>query len=619
LFRSAHEGFTADIAGRNIAIDYSSWRDSKTSCNEMATLAGKAEDALQIANSLEDRLWSDLLSLDTFESLDQKIVSDLATGVADKSIAPHEVAEVIRRRQTTFWFSTYTSVYTAILAASQLLTAIENFAPTMIGFDDGLHSYATEWFRIDQLYRQFTHAARTTDHIKPLEPLMDQVENFYSNSFVDPLATAWQVQVDSVAEWKSLSLPSQTSFFASHVKPALAKGKRVIVIISDALRYEIADELAARLRQFKDDKSKLGLGAIIKPSLGVVPSYTQLGMAALLPHETIGFTGVKALTNVDGKKTDGTANRSKILEPFGGIAIQAEDLASLTVKDLRSKTQQQQFMYVYHNVIDATGDKIGTERQVFAASARAIDDLVNLISRFAKSEVGTILITADHGFLYQDRELGDAGYLSAEPQGDVIHDRDRRRVIGRGLKEHPAFRHFTPAQLGLTSDFEVLIPKGTKRMKLQGSGARYVHGGASLQEIVVPVITVSYGDTDKTAVRPVNVTIQQKTQNITTGVLAVDIHQSEPVTDKVQAREVRAGLYLDDALISNEISLKFNSESSDPSARYVPARLALSPVADQHNNQDVELRLEEQIPNTSQWRLVTKAVYKLKRSFQADF
>jgi hypothetical protein len=192
-------------------------------------------------------------------------------------------------------------------------------------------------------------------------------------------------------------------------------------------------------------------------------------------------------------------------------------------------------------------------------------------------------------------------------------------VIGRGLKAGPAFRHFTPTQLGLSSDFEVLIPKGTKRLRLQGSGARYVHGGATLQEIVVPVISVSYTDSGRNSVRPVAVSIQQKSPSITTGVLAVDVHQSEPVTDKVQSRELRAGLYAGDVLLSNESTLRFASESMDPRERYVPVRLTLRADADSFNNREVELRLEEQIPNTTQWRVVERAVYTLKRAFQADF
>lgn len=619
LLRSAYEGFASDTRGRNIQIDYSRWRDSKSSGTAMADLAGKAEESLQIAAGLENRSWEELLNDDTFESIDRKILSDLATGVAGKTISSREVGDADRRRHSTFWYSRYEPLYTAIRSASELLAAIDAFDPAMASFDDGLQKYATTWSKIDGLYRHFVHAARSTEHTKPLEPLVEQVENFYTNKYVGPLATAWQAQVDSVNEWRAASVPSQRAFFDLYVAPLVNKGKRVVVIISDALRYEVADELATNLRRYKDSRSKVGFEASLEPTLGVLPSYTQLGMAALLPHTTIGFTGVKALTEVDGKKADGTANRSKVLQPYGGQAIQAEDLAGYTVKELRSLTQQQQFLYVYHNRIDATGDKINTERQVFNAAASAIDELVKLTKQFASADVGAIFITADHGFLFQDREIDAAGYLSAEPQGDEIHDRDRRRVIGRALKADAAFRHFTPDQLGLSSDYEVLIPKGTKRLKLQGSGARYVHGGATLQEIVVPVIGVTYTDSGKSTVRPVNIAIQQKSPNISTGVLAVDIHQSEPVTDKVQGREVRAGIYLGDELLSNHVPLKFTSESDDPRERFVPARMALRSEADAHNNEDVELRLEEQIPNTAQWRVVAKAVYKLKRSFQMDF
>jgi hypothetical protein len=194
-------------------------------------------------------------------------------------------------------------------------------------------------------------------------------------------------------------------------------------------------------------------------------------------------------------------------------------------------------------------------------------------------------------------------------------------VIGRGLKADVAFRHFTPAQLGLSSEYEVLIPKGTKRLKLQGSGSRFVHGGATLQEIVVPVIRVSYTDSGKSTVQLVPVKIQQKSPSITTGILMVDVHQTEPVQEKLQGRELRAGIYLGEQLLSNHVTLKFNSESTDPRERYVPARMALSQEADAHNGKDVDVRLEEQIPNTTLWRVVEggSAVYRLKRSFQADF
>ena len=53
---------------------------------------------------------------------------------------------------------------------------------------------------------------------------------------------------------------------------------RTVVIISDAMRYEVGQELLARMQD--DPKCT---SAKLDVLLGVLPSYTQLGMAALLP------------------------------------------------------------------------------------------------------------------------------------------------------------------------------------------------------------------------------------------------------------------------------------------------------------------------------------------------
>ena len=151
----------------------------------------------------------------------------------------------------------------------------------MQSFDDGLERYRREWFRIDQLYRQFVYAARTAEYPKPLEALREQVEKRYTNKFVYELGNAWQQQVDQVDKWRSSVLRSQTSFYAGYVEPLVRDGdKKAVVIISDALRYEVADELGSRIRQ--EDRFDATLDAV----LGVLPSYTQLGMAALLPHSS---------------------------------------------------------------------------------------------------------------------------------------------------------------------------------------------------------------------------------------------------------------------------------------------------------------------------------------------
>lgn len=614
MFRQAINGFASDTPGalRNIQLDFASLRNDRRSADALAILARRAAESLDYASTIEDAEPAELMSNDLFEDVERKIISALAQAVVERTMSAREVSEIIRSRQSSIWVDGYRELYAALAAASDLLSDLATARFEIASFDDGLDRYRKHWFRIDQLYRQFHFAARTTEYAGPLEALRVEVEKHYANRYLYELGNAWQQHVDAVTDWRSVALRPQTRFFTDHVEPIIRKGNRkAVVIISDALRYEVADELGSRIRQ--EDRFDAELDAM----LGVLPSYTQLGMAALLPHKTLAHSHDGDPVLVDSQRSDGTANRNKVLAPVDGFAIQAEDVFAMPRGELRELYGAHQVLYVYHDRIDAAGDKARTERQVFEAANDALRELVDLIKRLTNANATNILVTADHGFLYQDTALADASYLSTKPRGDELVVTNRRYVLGRGLKDDPAFRKFESEQLGLSSDLEVQLPKSIHRLKLPGAGSRFVHGGAALQEVVVPVLTVN--KKRKSDTRPVNVEVLPETDKITTGQLVVKLFQSEPVGEKVQARTLRAGLYVGETLISNQPELLFDQPSDDKRDRYQSARMLLSQDANEFNNRTVEFRLEEQIPNTTQWRVYQRAQYLLKRSFTSDF
>lgn len=614
IFRVAIDGFKSDRPGglHNIQLDFASLRNDRRSQAALAALAKRAARDLGYASTIEDASFRDLVTVDLFEEVDQKIISDLAQAVAKQAVTAREVADVVRARQSSVWIDGYRQLYTAIASASELLAAIGSLNLVVQSFDDGLERYRREWFRIDQLYRQFVYATRMAEYPKPLEALRDQVEKRYANKFVFALGNAWQQQVDQVDRWRSSVLRSQTSFYAGYVAPLVRDGdKKAVVIISDALRYEIADELGSRIRQ--EDRFDATLDAV----LGVLPSYTKLGMAALLPHSTLKHSADARTVLADGQPAYDIPSRGKLLQGVGGTAIQAEDFKALNADERRELFKANRVLYVYHNRIDATGEKQGTERQVFEAVEDTLRDIVDLVKKLANANATNIFITADHGFLFQDEALADTFFLSTKPQGDDIKVTNKRYVLGHGLKVDNAFATFGSAQLGLQSDLEVQIPKSVHRLRLAGSGSRFVHGGTALQEIVVPVLAVNKKRRSDT--RLVNVEVWPESDKITTGQVVVRLFQSEPVRDKVQPRTLRAGLYVGETLISNLVSLTFDQTSDDKRDRYQSARMLLSQDANDYNNRAVEFRLEEQIPNTSQWRVYAKAIYTLKRSFSSDF
>jgi hypothetical protein len=107
---------------------------------------------------------------------------------------------------------------------------------------------------------------------------------------------------------------------------------------------------------------------------------------------------------------------------------------------------------------------------------------------------------------------------------------------------------------------------------------------------------------------------------ITAGQLAVTLYQTLPVTDKLQPRILRAGLYTTSGeLISDAHELTFDLDSENPRDRERQVRFVLTSRADKANGQEVILRLEEQHAGTSHYREYKSLRYTIRRSFTSDF
>jgi len=408
----------------------------------------------------------------------------------------------------------------------------------------------------------------------------------------------------------------QRQFFSRWVQPYIERKGKVCVVISDAFRYEIGEELQSLMRQ--EDRFE----AELEPVLAMLPSYTQLGMAALLPNKTLTLmndeTGVAL---VDGQSAQGTANRSKILSSVvpASIAIQAEDLMKMERDESRALVRDNEVIYIYHNLIDKTGDTRDTEERVFAATEDTLQELIRIIKKLANANVSNVLVTADHGFIYQNRALEDSDFMVSEPEGEGIYYRNRRFVLGTGMRSSVSFKTFMPVQLGLEGTVEVQIPKSINRLRQKGSGSRFVHGGATLQEVVIPVLRINkkrQSDVSRVEVE----FIGGAGKTITSGQVAVVLYQSQAVTDKIQGRKLRGGIYAQNGeLISDSHELIFDLTSENPREREMPVRFVLSRKADEANGQQAILRLEELVDGTSHYREYKTLSYTIRRSFTSDF
>ena len=593
------------------------WKDSRQFEGGFETLSGECAEVLGIEQDLAKRDFRELIELDYFRLIDQKIISDLVRAVASRTASSGDVAIWVRQRRQGHWYREYRHLYEAVDYAAQFTHALGEAKLSMDSLAEGVQRYSRIWYQLDQLYRKFTYHVRMSGQASLMGSLTDQVENLYSNNYLLKLGDRFQTFVDAASKWEAFPVRKQKEFFEHWVRPFLRKDNKVCVIISDAMRYEIGDELLSLIRQ--EDR----YSAELEPALSMLPSYTQLGMAALLPNKALAIADNETGTVlVDGQSSQGTANRIKILGQAisqRATACKADELMAMKGDDCRALVRDHDVIYVYHNRIDATGDKRESEERVFEAVEETLQELIRLIKKLTGANANNLLVTSDHGFIYQNRAIDESDFSGVDAEGDQILFRDRRFVLGKGLVAASSLHKFTPEQLGLAGEVEVQIPKSINRLRLKGSGSRFVHGGASLQEVVIPVLKINKKrQSDVTAVE-VDI-LRGASSVITSGQLAVTMYQAGPVTDKIQLRVLRAGIYTEAGdLISDSHDLTFDLSSDNPRERELQVRFVLTRKADEANGQEVILRLEEKHAGTSHYKEYKSLRYLIRRSFASDF
>ncbi|MEB5477562.1 BREX-1 system phosphatase PglZ type A [Acinetobacter pollinis] len=569
----------------------SRWRDSSKYYSTFDILSQMVSNVLNIQEKTSTFNVEQMLDIMTFEVIEQKIIVDISShiAVAKKDELEH-FRVIISTRLDGYWASKhkddhtrrkYRTIYTALQAAIDLFSL-------RLQFESGFHfkssedlykAYEKELYRFDMAYRHYHTAAQRT-HVDILKKLNDEIENCYSYWFMDHLAQNWgdRIEVEQrLNSWKLSSVPNQQDFYHNYIKPlhySTAK-RRTVVIISDAFRYEAAVELRDRINEKRYSEASLS------SQLGVVPSYTTLGMASLLPHETLEYKeDVADDVFVDGQSSKGTIARSKILKSYNGLAITAETVKGWSREEGREALKDQDLIYVYHNVVDARGDNSSTESETFMAVEHAIDELTELSHKILMHfNTSTIFITADHGFLFQHSKLeaADRSYLTDKPINALKSK--KRYVIGHNLPESKeAWNGSTQNTAGTISTTDFWIPKGANRFHFVG-GSRFVHGGIMPQEIIVPVLTVKHLRGEKAeqrTKRKVEVISMKSTLKMVNNIQKFDLMQTESISELVVPITLSIAIYDKDIKVSSEETLTFDCSTDTLSERMKQVRLSLS-------------------------------------------
>lgn len=625
LFISCYSmGLDSALSGRDIKLNsdalvfFKRWKDSRTHQGVFEALSDDYADLLNIEDDLNKRKLKEVIELDYFRLIDKKVIHELVATVEHRTLSQGEVTFYCRQRRQGHWYSKFKHLYDAVDVASQFLVLLDTVELNMANSSAAVQGYVSHWYKLDQLYRQYIYNLKASSQNTLLNSLTEKVENLYINRYLLPLNNAWQSHVDEMKHWNVPDAMPQVKFFTKWVKPFLDKNNKICVIISDAFRYEAGEEMVGRIRQKDRYQAKLD------HALSSLPSYTQLGMASLLPQ------GDRKLKIADNKtaavfcgvqSTLGTDNRDKQLKAVLGDragAIQAKQVLEMTTSENRELMKAHDVLYIYHNRIDHTGDKMQSEGEAFEATEKTFDDLMKLIQKMTNANVNNLLITADHGFIYQNKPLDESDFLANNVKGGVLYN-DRRFVLGKDLECNESMKSFSAEQLGLDGDIHAVIPKGLQRLRLSGSGSRFVHGGASLQEVIIPIISINKKRQSDITFVEVDI-LRGGTSVITSGQLSVTLYQNEPVTDKIRPRAFRVGIYTENGtLISDKHEILLDLTSGNPRERELKLRFVLTQEANMVNNQEVTLKLEEPVEGSNQYREYKNLRYTIRRSFTSDF
>lgn len=528
------------------------------------------EDLRKDKDKSKDRAMqlTDIFSCDAFAGLDGIIIDwaldQLNDEILDAGIDGLNIAQIADQRtgRAYHYAEMYRNEYRAVKYAYLMMKSVSMMEFTS-DVKELIASYQAETYLIDSYYRWFYRAYDQIEDNSRFTNVRERVENIYSNIYLQKLTPKWnQNYSNEIVE--STGLARQEDFYKHYVKDYIGN-KRIIVIISDAFRYECARELLEKLEL--DEKCEPKMECM----LSVLPSVTSVGMASLLPHQEMNVDENMNVT-VDGQACGDLSTRDKILKSQNdnNIAVAFDEIYKNRAR-AKELLQGKNIVYVYHNQVDARGDKPASENEVFTACEEAINEIYLLIRQLTGDiSAAKFIITADHGFLYKRDKLQEFDKVTY-PKEICTYSNKRFLLTTEELSEQGIMSRM----MAYMNRLYVTTPVGADIFKVAGGGQNYVHGGTSLQEMIVPVIELTM-NTRGVAIDYVNVILTSVTRKVTNLITYLDFIQTEKVTDTMKAQSMVAYFATESGEhISFDVPIVANSRDDAPEKRIFHEKFTL--------------------------------------------
>ena len=505
-------------------------------------IAETVEEKMSLVKRFNHQDTEVLSDIEMFPCVNTLILSKLMTDISNEILEPELIMFIAEKRRTMVLFEKYKDYFDGLVAIAHMQEFFKDNAAGfhVVGAKKVWEEYTKEYYKMDTYYRMFNVSYENSKktYNGTLQDLFtsvaDKAERLYSNWYLEGLGHNWSEQVSTELTDKGYvdGIPRQEDFYDSKIRHA---DQKVYVIISDAMRYEVAATLSEQIS--RDMQGKVNLSSM----QGIFPTITKFGMAALLPHQEINVElkndQLKVLN--DGQYTDSTY-REKLLQTVKAesLVLKAADLVKMKRAERSDLVKGKEVVYIYHDTIDETSHT--SEEKVFLACQETIEEIKNLVKIIVNDFGGVnIMITSDHGFLYTARPLTEEAKADKSEFVSRIVEYGRRFAI---LHEGEDPDYLIPVKfLNEETDYKGYAPRNSIRIKTSaGSGMNFVHGGVSLQEMCVPLITYKHlrnqskeylNHKEQYDTKPVEVNLLSANHKISNMLFSLNFYQKDAVCD----------------------------------------------------------------------------------------
>lgn len=454
-------------------------------CQSICNRADFRDDYVEQAQTITGRLHLDTLFADAIDlgkivtfSFENKVEFNLYLDHLHKG-EYDEATLLVAKNKKSVWYQADAGVALFWNLTDQcecMLQSIRQSMADLHNLNEIAQWYSEEGYKVDHAFRRFQTILSSSDEDTP--QISELAQFVYRNyrSFTEQMQSRYQKQIEQEG-YRITAISQNIQAWNKEVEPLLSARKRVAVIFADAFRYEMGKDLALSLEN--------SYTVNIKPSVAYVPTVTRFGMAALLPEAETKLELVveddKLQPYLEGKKVELPADRITYIESKVPAHVKLMDIKSEDFLSTNVPTDVN-LLVIRSQSIDAAGENINSVGYAEMESEMRL--FTKCIRMCKKLGFDMVLMMADHGYMIQPKY--QAGDNMSKPVG--ISVMNERRSQAGDLNGNETSWLYTPKHVGVKS--QVYRFAFAKQYGVYEKNTIYFHEGLSLQENIVPIVSV---------------------------------------------------------------------------------------------------------------------------------